>query len=128
MVIAVGEKEVGELIQRYETFKTLFPHLELIGRDEIRDLEPEVTRGRPYDQPIMALNSKEGYTVDFGALSKSFVHNAIENVKYTQNNQKRIFDLMNSTTVKHITKQSDGYLVETNHGDKIHAKTVVVSA
>ncbi len=128
MVIAVGQKEVEELIKRYETFHELFPQLQLIDRAQIADIEPNVTRGRSHDQPIMALNSSEGYTVDFGALSASFVHNAIENVKQTKNHQEQIFDLLSSTTVKHITKEGDGYLIETNHGEKIHAKVVVVSA
>ncbi len=76
MVIAVGSKQVKELDARFDTFRTLFPHLKKINREEIGKIEPRVLEGRNPDQEILALVTEDGYTVDFGALSRNFVHKA----------------------------------------------------
>ncbi|MGB3573304.1 MAG: FAD-dependent oxidoreductase [Phormidesmis sp.] len=95
MVLAVGEAQGDKLRDRYETFKTLFPDLRLIKREEIEALEPNVLKGRSLDEETLALFTPEGYTVDYGMLSQSFVKNA------TKNTDKSI-DLMLGTKVLSI--------------------------
>ena len=95
MVLAVGEEQGDKLRDRYETFKTLFPDLRLIKREEIEALEPNVLKGRSLDEETLALFTPEGYTVDYGMLSQSFVKNA------TKNTDKSI-DLMLGTKVLSI--------------------------
>src|SRR3989344_566427 len=59
MVLAVGEKEVKELSERYENFKKLFPSMKKIDREEIGKLEPKVVEGRDLNEELLALYSKE---------------------------------------------------------------------
>lgn len=73
MVLAVGSKQVSELHERYKTFSSLFPRLRPIERDEIGKIEPRVLEGRDSRQEIFALVTEDGYTVDFGRLSRTFV-------------------------------------------------------
>ena len=49
----------------------------MIGKEEIGKIEPRVLEGRDPDQELLALATEDGYTVDFGRLSHSFVDNAI---------------------------------------------------
>ena len=76
MVMAVGSKQVKDLDARYDSFSKLFPKLRKIGREEIGKMEPRVVEGRDPNEEILALVTEDGYTVDFGALSKNFIFNA----------------------------------------------------
>ncbi len=73
MVMAVGSKQVKELDARFDKFRTLFPHLKKIHREEIGKIEPRVVEGRDPNQEILAMVTEDGYTVDFGAMSRNFV-------------------------------------------------------
>ena len=84
MVLAVGTGQVKKLTKRYEEFKHLFPYLKLLDKEQIGKYEPKVVEGRTED--IIALFSPEGYTVDFGRLSKSFIKNSKNhNIKKNHN-------------------------------------------
>jgi len=78
MVLAVGEEEVEKLRERYHDngFGELFPKLEAIGREEIAELEPKVVEGRDPETEMLALQTPDGYTVDYGRTSQSFVRQA----------------------------------------------------
>jgi malate dehydrogenase (quinone) len=78
MVLAVGAQEAASLKQRYNTFKTLFPKLRIIGKAEITELEPHVMAGRPANEEVVALSTPDGYAVDYQKLSQSFVKGAIK--------------------------------------------------
>ncbi|MGB8492337.1 MAG: FAD-dependent oxidoreductase, partial [Bacteroidales bacterium] len=71
MVLAVGTQQVSILRERFKTFSQLFPHLRMIGRDEIAKLEPRVVEGRDPDEELLALTTEDGYTVDYGELCHS---------------------------------------------------------
>src|SRR3989344_5748244 len=101
MVLAVGEKEVKELSERYENFKKLFPSMKKIDREEIGKLEPKVVEGRDLNEELLALYSKEGYTVDFGKLSESFVTKSKANI-------------MLNTEVRYLAKEDNKYKIYTN--------------
>jgi malate dehydrogenase (quinone) len=109
MVLAVGDEEVDSLEQRYddEGFGDLFPKLEAIGREEIAELEPKVVEGRDPRTDLMALQTPDGYVVDYGAVSKSFVDSASEVPGV---------DVYTSTEVKNVERTVDGYDVETTRG------------
>jgi len=105
MVLAVGEKEVSILKERYSKFKKLFPKLKLLEREEIQKIEPLIVKGRTSREPILALRSPDGYTVDYSALSKSFI--------------KRIpgsSEVFLDTAVTNIKKIKSGYRLETTKG------------
>lgn len=72
MVLAVGEKQIANLRERYREFKQLFPDLQLLNRAEIAEIEPNVLRARDPEEEILALFTQEGYTIDYHRLAVSF--------------------------------------------------------
>ncbi len=115
MVLAVGDAEVEELEKRYGEFKELFPNLKKIGRAEIAKIEPNVVKGRDANEKILALYSKEGYAVNYGKLSASFLEQSVKT-------GKRI-DVFYNTKVKEIKKEAGGYAI---HGGARSFKADVV--
>jgi len=119
MVLAVGSGQVNDLKKRFEVFNQLFPELRMIGKEEIGKIEPRVIEGRDPGQELLALATKEGYTVDFGKLSHSFVSNAkIVNPDLS---------VYLSTKVLKITRYGDGFRLVTDNGE-FEANAVVVTA
>jgi malate dehydrogenase (quinone) len=110
MVLAVGDDEVALLEKRFEEFKELFPELKLIYNDEIAKVEPKIVEGRG-DEKLAALFSPNGYAVDFGKLSRSFV-------------DKSKVEVIFNTKVESIVKNDFGYVIN----DKYQAKAVIVCA
>ena len=119
MVLAVGEEEVSKLRERYETFKTLFPYLELWDGDFLREHEPKLMEGR--EEPVLAMGAREQITtVDYKRLSESFAEDALATDKNIQ--------LHYNEEVTEIRKEKNGnYLLCTQNGE-FHARTVVVNA
>ncbi|MEK6950856.1 MAG: FAD-dependent oxidoreductase [Nanoarchaeota archaeon] len=104
MVLAVGEKEIKALEQRYEEIKHLFPELRKIGREGIAQLEPKIVEERDPAVPLLALCSPHGYAINFSALAESFVQEA----------QKRQgIEIMLGKKVKSIIKE--GISKENHH-------------
>lgn len=119
MVLAVGEKQVKTLSERFEQFSKLFPKLRKIEKDEIGRLEPRVVEGRDPNQELLALVTEDGYTVDFGALAKNFAENA-----KTINPE---IEICLETKLDKITDEKSHYILETNNRT-FEAKFVVVTA
>lgn len=119
MVLAVGEKEVGELERRYDEFKALYPKLRKIGREEIAAVEPKVVEGRDPTEKILALVTEEGYAVDYKRLSDSFVREAQKSGK--------IVDVFLGTMVDSIHRNNDGYTITTRKTE-FAARAVAVMA
>ncbi|MGL4619163.1 MAG: malate:quinone oxidoreductase, partial [Chroococcidiopsis sp.] len=115
LVLAIGVEQVQELRDRYREFQSLFPQLKLIQKPEIEAIEPNVIKDRKPDEEIIALYSEAGYTIDFQALSRSFLQNSIET--------KKTIDIMMSTKVKFLKKVQDLYYIQTDRGT-FSAKTV----
>ena len=109
MVIGVGEDEVDKLEQRYheEGFGDLYPKLEAIDREEIAEIEPNVVDGRDPDEEMLALQTPDGYTVDYGAVAKSFVE---------QVEDRDGVDVYTGTTVESVNDADDEFLIETTDG------------
>ncbi|ELY43269.1 FAD-dependent oxidoreductase [Natronorubrum bangense] len=120
MVLGVGDEEVAELEERYEDegFGDLFPKLRPIGREEIGELEPKVVEGRDPTKEMLALQTPDGYVVDYGETTKSFVNEASEEANV---------DVYTGTEVKDITPTLDGYTIETTHG-RFDCDATVVAA
>ncbi|ELY40937.1 FAD-dependent oxidoreductase [Natronorubrum sulfidifaciens] len=120
MVLGVGDEEVAELEERYEDdgFGDLFPKLRPIGREEIGELEPKVVEGRDPTKEMLALQTPDGYVVDYGETTKSFIEEASEEANV---------DVYTGTTVKDITPTLDGYTIETSHG-RFDSDATVVAA
>lgn len=108
MVLAVGEKEVTELENRFNEFKNLFPKLRKIEKEEIGRVEPRVVEGRDRKEKILALYSDDGYAVNYKKLSQSFVSEARHSEKTT--------DVYLETKVKKIAKNKRGFQLATSKG------------
>lgn len=120
MVLGVGKEQIQELRERYQEFKSLFPKLKLIEKEEIARLEPNVVKNRSPEEEIIALLTEEGYTIDFQKLAQSFVKKSIPS------KQKNI-DLMMGTKVQAIKKEGEFYKIQTDKG-VILAKAVAITA
>ncbi|WP_135821944.1 FAD-dependent oxidoreductase [Halostella litorea] len=120
MVIGVGEVEVSELERRYheEGFGDLFPKLRPIGRDEIGAIEPKVVEGRDPGVEMLALQTPDGYVVDYGETTKSFVERAAEEASV---------DVYTGTEVTDVTPTLDGYTLDTDEG-RFDCDAAVVAA
>jgi malate dehydrogenase (quinone) len=119
MVIGVGDKEVAQLRDRFETFSPHYSKMQLLERDEIEKIEPAVMDGRK--EAIVALGVLDDYTaVNFQTLSESFVEHACS-VK------NKTVDVKLKTKVSSIKKSPEGYAVKTQDGIH-HAKFVVISS
>lgn len=119
MVLAIGKEQVNVLGERFKTFSQLFPNLRMIGKEELRKIEPRILEGRDPDQDLLALVTEDGYTVDFGKLSHSFIDNAKK--------ENPGLSVYMSTKVTEIVRDGDKFKLVTNNGD-FEAKAVVVAA
>jgi len=120
MVLGVGDEEVAELEQRYEDdgFGDLYPKLRPIDREEIGEIEPKVVEGRDPSKDMLALQTPDGYVVDYGETTKSFVEQAAEETNV---------DIHTGTEVTDITPTLDGYTIETDDG-RFDCDATVVAA
>ncbi len=120
MVLGVGDEEVQSLEHRYEEegFGDLFPKLRPIGREEIAEIEPKVVEGRDPNTEMLALQTPDGYVIDYSEIAKSFVEQA-----------KRLegVDVYTGTEVTDITPTLDGYTVATT-GGRFDCDAAVVAA
>ncbi|MBP1988128.1 FAD-dependent oxidoreductase [Halolamina salifodinae] len=121
MVLGVGDEEVGKLEQRYEAegFGDLFPKLQPIGREEIAETEPKVVEGRDPDTDLLALQTPDGYVVDYGEVAKSFV-DAVRDEEGV--------DVHTGTEVTDVTPTLEGHTIATDDAGRFDADATVVAA
>ncbi|ADJ14155.1 FAD-dependent oxidoreductase [Halalkalicoccus jeotgali] len=120
MVLAVGKEEADELRRRYteEGFADLYPKLRPIDREEIAEIEPNVVDGRDPDTELYALQTPDGYVVDYGETAKSFVEAA---------RKEAGVDVYTDSEVKRLDETDDGFIVESEAG-WFEADATVVAA
>ncbi|ACV13147.1 FAD dependent oxidoreductase [Halorhabdus utahensis DSM 12940] len=109
MALAVGDEEVDRLDDRYHEkgFGDLFPKLDAIGREEIAEIEPKVVEGREPDTDMLALQTPDGYTVDYGELATDFVREV---------EGEEGVDVFTGTEVESVNETDEEFLVETERG------------
>lgn len=120
MVLAIGKEQAEELRERQKEFQSLFPELRLIEKEEIELIEPSLVKSRAPTEEVIALFSKEGYTIDFQKLAQSFLQNSIDK-------SKKIINLMMATKVKSVKKERDIYRLELDR-EVIVAEVVIFTA
>lgn len=126
MVLGVGKTECDYIRTRYQTFKDLFPRMQLLEREDIAELEPSVALkdGAWRDEEVVATGTPDDYcAVDFQALAQSFSDAC---TRMDRTSGKQITQLF-STKVESIRKERDGYLLQTSRG-LLQARAVVVCA
>jgi len=122
MVIAVGETECQRLRERYTVFKQRFTTMQLLEKEQIAEIEPNVVMvdGQLRPEPCIALAVLDEYSaVDFNQLSESFVSQAIQTDK--------ALELSFNTHVEEIIHQDGLFHINTDDRS-IKARSVVVSA
>lgn len=120
LLIGVDDEEYGVVTDRYNTFKDLYPGMELITASEIAKREPFIMKGRNPNQPIIAI-ANEGYTVDFGLLARQFVLDAMSTGRIERHMNTRIME-------REITRIGDKYLLTDARGRKFTADVVIFAA
>jgi malate dehydrogenase (quinone) len=123
MVLGVGEKECQQLRERFQTFKTVFTTMQLLEKEQIAEIEPNVIMvdGKMREEPCVALAVLDEYSaVDYHQLAQSFVDEA------KKRNDKAISLLLNNHVEDIVEK--DGLFSIVTDNNVIKAKTVIVSA
>lgn len=122
MVIAVGESECQRLRERFETFKECFSTMQLLEKEDIAAVEPNVVMvdGQLRPEPCIALAVLDEYSaVDFNQLAESFVTQSLQTDK--------ALALRFNTHVEEIIHE-DGLFHINTEDRNIKARSVVVSA
>lgn len=119
MALAVGNEEVAALEKRYDQFKTIFPGLKKIGREEIAKIEPAIVNGRKASERLLALYSDNGYAVDFGRLAEALAKDA-------QTTTNKTVKICLETKVEEIKRLDGCYEIRTNRGN-FSAEAIVVA-
>lgn len=123
MVLAVGEHECQQLRKRFETFKTVFTTMQLLEKEQIAEVEPNVimVNGQMREEPCVALAVLDEYSaVDYHRLAQTFVSES------KKRDDKDLHLHLNSHVETIIEK--DGLFTIITQGQVIKAKNVVVSA
>ena len=123
MVIAVGEEECQQLRERYSSFKTVFTSMQLLEKEQLAIIEPNVVmvNGKARPEPCIALAVLDEYSaVDYHQLALSFSEEA---QKHTNKSIQLQFD----TQVEQIQQKGGVFEIQSSQG-MIKARSVVVSA
>jgi malate dehydrogenase (quinone) len=130
MVLAVGDKEIDQLEQRYQKFREGFPRLQWFEWKDIREIEPQVAHKNGNRRPdnIAAMGYSESYSaVDYGLLAKSFVQQSQE--LCAKNSVKG--DIWLDAKLIDVQKNSEGYTLSIMKNDvteKVHCKFLVMAS
>ncbi len=124
MVMGVGATESQFLRDRFEVFSPHFPGMQLLEKAQVGEIEPKVVKlanGQDRPEEVAAIGILDEYTaVDYGALSQSFVNQALAI-------EDKTIDLRMGTIVQSITPVDGHYQLKTAD-ETLTAKFVVVSA
>lgn len=123
MVLGVGPEECEFLRQRYEVFKPHFAGMQLLEKDQIAAVEPNVVKVDGQDRPeeLVAIAIAGEYTaVNYGKLAQSFIEQA-------QAVPDKTVDLKLGYPVQAIEPVGENYRVVTADAE-LKARFVVVSA
>lgn len=125
IVLAVGEQECLSLTERFHKFKTAFPTMKLIEKEEIARLEPNVAliNGQFRPEKILAISIEDEYTaINYKALSETFVEQALKT------SPDKNIQLYLNEEVSCIKRDDDNLFTVTSKNKILRSRFVVVSA
>eukprot|EP00922_Rhytidocystis_sp_ex-Travisia-forbesii_P064242 GHVS01095495.1.p1 GENE.GHVS01095495.1~~GHVS01095495.1.p1 ORF type:complete len:532 (+),score=106.76 GHVS01095495.1:61-1596(+) len=129
MVLGVGESECAFIESRFDVFRKVFKNMQLLGKEQIADVEPCVAMENTHkfrEEPLNAIYVPDEYSaVDFGNVARTFVELTAD-VATRQKDRK--MDVRPHTEVHHIDKNSDGTFKLTTNTGVLQARYVVASA
>ena len=125
MAIGVGDVEVDFIKNRYEEFKELYPYLEFFDKETLKEIEPKLiydANGNERSENVVGMGIRSGIytTVDYGALTTTFVENAKATGKEC--------DVYLNSEVNSINKTGDRFYIGAKNGLALSADFVVVDA
>ena len=126
MTLAIGDAEVERIKERYDSFKELFPYLEIYDKEKLKQIEPNIVfdaNGNDRPENIIAIGAQNGQytTMDFGGVANSLVQNAL-------NLGGDGYEISLSSEVTDMKKVGDTFHIKINDGEVITANYVVVDA
>ncbi len=126
MLLGVGGQECSYIRRRYQDFKGLYPRMQLMEKQAIADIEPNVAlvNGSWRKDEIVATGTIDDYcAVDFQILSESFTSACVRMDRHLDKQITQLF----GTEVTEIRKDGADYLLDTSRG-LLQARSVVVCA
>jgi len=124
LALGVGSEEVNYIKNRYKEFKTLYPYLEFYTKEQLAEIEPAVVfdkDGNERPEDVVGMGAQNEFTtVDFKALSDSFIDNTLKI-------EDKVTDIFFNNEVKEIQKIGSTYHVQTTMS-QFTADFVVVNA
>jgi len=124
MVLWIGEEECQFLEKRFKEFSSLFPTLEKLEWDALKEKEPNIFEGRKEGERIIGLYNPDGITVNYSLLAQNLLS---DGVHIADADKDKDYDTFFATKVFDINQTGDTYHIETDAGD-MHAKFVSVCA
>jgi len=124
MILWVGDEQVDFLEQRFEKFKDLYPSLEKLEWDVLKNKEPGIFTWRKDGEKIMWLYNPDGLTVNYSRLAQELISDAVE---IAEKDSKKEYETYFDTAVIDLQKKWDYYEVTTKDG-VMKAKYVSVCA
>lgn len=126
MAMGVGEHEVDIIKERFETFKELYPYLELFDKEKLKEIEPKIVfdeNGNERPENIISMGVQKGVytTINYGAMAISLTENA-------KKQENKTCDIFLNTEVLDITHIGDKFFLRTRNNMAISANFVVVDA
>ncbi|MGP1560546.1 MAG: FAD-dependent oxidoreductase [Helicobacteraceae bacterium] len=125
MALGVGDEEVKFMLDRYESFKTLFPALQVWDKEALKTREPKIVfgaDGKERKDNIVGVGSEgEWTTVNYGAMTESLIENA-------KKEEGKTLDLFVNARVNEIKELSDGSFRLNSEQGVFTADFVVVDA
>ena len=112
MVLGIGEDECQFLEKRFEEFKTLFPTLEKLENEALKEKEPNIFKGRKKGERVLGLYNPDGITVNYSLLAQSLV---ADGAKIAQSDTEKNYETHFKTKVLDITKTGDTYTLHTSN-------------
>lgn len=124
--MGVGDEEVQIIKERYEELKKVYTYLEFYDKDKLKEIEPRVVfdeNGGVRSDNIAGIGSKDSIytTVDFGAMSNSFIDNA-------KKEDGKEIDIYLNSEVERIDHVGEKFYIKTANNLSISADFVIVNA
>ncbi len=124
LLLAVGEEEIEYADRWYGSFAHgLYGGLEKLRLDYVKEIEPNLIRGRKAAERIEVYRSNTGYMVDYGKLADSFIRRS----KYASRRRGTCVDVLFDTEIGSVEEDGDEYVLRSGSA-KIECKAAVFAA
>lgn len=110
MVLGVGDSEYEFISKRFNDIHDLYPTLQRLEGDALKQKEPNIFKGRSEGEKLIALYNPDGITVNYSLLAQSL----LEDSERTISKEKKAHQIKYNESVVSIKRVEDIWLVTTN--------------